>query len=260
MAKRFTDSNKWDDDWFLELSLEYKLAWNYICDKCDAVGVWKPSRKAISFHLGVELDLVEFLRICGSKRIYVMPNGNWWIRGFCTFNYGDLTEAEVSPKPSKTSLHYIKLLKNQGLWIGYTEGIHTPKEKEKDKEQEKEKEKAKDKDTPKIDLTDYEKWTRSIEDNADPTWEPMFMNSGIRIPPGKYLGLVQSHLQLLARYPNMRPQSQQAFRHSLLKHISENKDKEVVNGTVSKNGHGGLDAARTDFARRASEKPTGEKI
>lgn len=119
---------------------------------------------------------------------------------------------------------------------------------------------SKDKKEPKIDLNDYEKWTRSIEDNADPTWEPMFMNSGIRIPPGKYLGLVQSHLQLLARYPNMRPQSQQAFRHSLLKHISENKDKEVVNGTVSKNGHGGLDAARTDFARRASAQPAGEKI
>lgn len=137
MAKRFTDSNKWDDDWFLELSIEYKLAWNYICDRCDAVGVWKPSRKAIAFHLGVDVDLVEFLKICGKDRIFVMPGGNWWIRKFCFFNYGDL---EVST--SKTSLHYIKLLKNHGLWIEYTRGINTPKEQEKEKAKDQVKEKG----------------------------------------------------------------------------------------------------------------------
>lgn len=259
MAKRFTDSNKWDDDWFLELSLEYKLAWNYICDKCDAVGVWKPSRKAISFHLGVEVDLVEFRKICGEKRIFVMPNGNWWITGFCSFNYGELREDLTS----KTVHHYIKLLKNHGLWIGYTEGIHTPKEKEKEKEKEKdkekEKEKAKEKDAPKIDLTDYEQWTQAVEDNNDPTWNPMFMNSGIRIPPGKYLGLIQSHLQLLARYPNMRPQSQQAFRHSLLKHINENKDKEIINGKSTNKNTDHLRSVATNIAERYGKDGTGGK-
>ena len=146
MAKRFTDTNKWDDDWFLELALEYKLAWQYICDNCDNVGVWKTSRKAISFHVGVEIDLVEFLRICGPKRIKVM-DGKWWIRGFCDFNYNDSIRNHHANPPAKKSPaveSYVKLLKNHGLWDEYIDlpkgiamTIDSHKDKDKDKDQDK---------------------------------------------------------------------------------------------------------------------------
>lgn len=83
------------------------------------------------------------------------------------------------------------------------------------------------------DLTDYEKWTQDVEDNNDFLFGNMVRNSGVNIPAGRFIGLVKDHLALLARYPKMRPQNQQAFRYSLLKHITENKDKQVQNGAVN---------------------------
>ncbi len=102
------------------------------------------------------------------------------------------------------------------------------------------------------DLSDYELWTQSVIDNTDSTWEPMFMNSQIRLPPGKYIGLVEDHLALLARYPKMRPPNQQAFRHSLLKHIKENKDKQIQNGRFNPTNKTGehVSGLAEDFAKR----------
>lgn len=35
---RFTDTNKWDDDWFYSLSANAKLMFYYFCDNCDNAG------------------------------------------------------------------------------------------------------------------------------------------------------------------------------------------------------------------------------
>ena len=138
MAKRYTDANKWDDPWYQELLPEHKLAWDYICDKCGPVGVWKPSKKSLDFHTGVSIIISDFLKVCGDRRVFVMPNGNWWIVGFCSFQYAPLDESSKSAP----IISYIKLLKKHNLWEAYKKGIHTLKEKEKDKEQDEEKDKG----------------------------------------------------------------------------------------------------------------------
>ena len=38
MAYRFTDTGKWSDSWFIELSPTAKLLFMYICDNCDVAG------------------------------------------------------------------------------------------------------------------------------------------------------------------------------------------------------------------------------
>lgn len=38
MAYRFTDTGKWRDKWFIGLSVESKLLFNYLCDCCDIAG------------------------------------------------------------------------------------------------------------------------------------------------------------------------------------------------------------------------------
>lgn len=138
MAKRYTDTNKWDDPWYFDLPINFKLAWDYITAKCDAVGVWKPSKKHLEFNIGMPVDMVDFLNFCGPERISLINNGSWWIKKFCDFQYGELKEDSKSP----TTQSYIKMLKKHNLWEGYIKGIYrvcnTPKEKDIDKEEEKE--------------------------------------------------------------------------------------------------------------------------
>jgi len=87
MAKRLTDSNKWNDNWFNELSAEMKLIWIYILDTCDHAGVYKVSFKSIRFYTGTEATENEIIE-CLKERIYIVDNGNkWFIPKFITFQY-----------------------------------------------------------------------------------------------------------------------------------------------------------------------------
>lgn len=130
MAKRFTDSNKWDDQWFMELSTENKMAYLYVLDKCDSVGVWKPNFPLANFQLRCEINWDEFLKKQLRGRVLITENGYWFIIDFIQFQYGTLHEDSTS----KPILSYINQLKNHNLWILYAKGIDTLKEKEKDKE------------------------------------------------------------------------------------------------------------------------------
>lgn len=130
MAKRFTDSSKWSDIWFSDLSTEHKLIYLYILDNCDQVGVWQPNLKLAEFQLGIRPNWELFQTALTESRLFIMPNKSWWLIKFCTFQYGELTEQSKS----KTSEYYIKLLKKHTLWIDYTKTIYSFKDKEKEKD------------------------------------------------------------------------------------------------------------------------------
>lgn len=89
--KRFTDTDIWEQDWFIELPTKYKLFWNYIKDKCDNVGVWRPNKSVLQKIVGEPLSFDDFLSFINSDkvRIKVLPNGRWWVLSFFTFQYGD---------------------------------------------------------------------------------------------------------------------------------------------------------------------------
>jgi len=91
MAKRFTDTDMWDQDWYIELPNKYKLLWNYIKDKCDNVGVWRPNKSILQKILAEPLNLNEFLSFVNSdkERIREMPSGRWWVKDFFIFQYGN---------------------------------------------------------------------------------------------------------------------------------------------------------------------------
>ena len=148
MGKRFTDTAIWDRVWYRKLSPAEKVAFNYIKDRCDNVGVWCPDTELADFIIGEPIDWESFLSKLNSN-IVVLNNGKWWLTDFCDFQYGQLSP-DCKPHQS-----YIKLLKKHTLWEGYSKGIHTLQEKDKDKELDKELDKDKEKDTEGLQCNDH---------------------------------------------------------------------------------------------------------
>jgi len=104
--KRFTETTKWDDPWFLDLSPEAKLLWLYLCDKCDNSGVVDLHERKACFELGLDhIDCIDELR----TRLSYLDNGKIHIESFISFQYGELKDS--------SNLHksVIQLLKNHGL-------------------------------------------------------------------------------------------------------------------------------------------------
>jgi len=129
-VKRFTETTKWDDPWFMDLPGKYKNFWAYICDRCDCAGTWEPNMRLAVAQIGEPLELSEILRVF-TGRIVQLKDGKLWVTKFIEFQYGVL-----SPD-CKPHLSVLKRLDTLGLSKEYPKGIYTLQEKEKEKEQEK---------------------------------------------------------------------------------------------------------------------------
>lgn len=172
MSKRFTDTNKFDDPWYCNLTNDAKLAWEYILAKCDNSGVWEPNFRIANAYLSGSSSWDDIRKEFGD-RIVILPNGKWWAWKFIGFQYGELSES------CKPHMNIIRLLKQHGIYDvyqhhiltrepisfnpskkedtlskGYPKGINTLEEedKEKDKERDKEKEIGSDFDSIGDDL------------------------------------------------------------------------------------------------------------
>ncbi len=47
MAKRFTDTEIWQKDWFLDLPIKQKLLVKFIFDNCDCAGIYEISYRVL---------------------------------------------------------------------------------------------------------------------------------------------------------------------------------------------------------------------
>lgn len=91
MAKRFTSTDIWKEDWFLELPQEYMLAWFYIKDNCNHAGIWKPNKRQLEFITRTQIDLNIFLSLLNNEkeRVVVLDGGSWYLLDFISFQYGN---------------------------------------------------------------------------------------------------------------------------------------------------------------------------
>ena len=139
--KRFTETAKWEDNWFMELSATEKLFYMYILDRCNNCGVWEVNFKLAEFMIGMKLNKKEILNKF-KDRIKILEDGQkWLIPKFISFQYGQL-----NPK-CKPHLAVIKLLEKHNLTTVFKhliKGIDTLKEEEKYIDKEIEKDKKKD--------------------------------------------------------------------------------------------------------------------
>lgn len=152
MAKRFTDSNKWKDPFFEQLTKDLKLAWLYLLDDCDHAGIWKKSIKRLNFSLDTnftEKDLLEAFK----ERITVLDADKWFIVKFITFQYGN----EFIKSKQKAVVSVIKILNEHNLIKELDNGILTlsipltnPMNTLMDQDQDKDMDQDKEKDKNKI--------------------------------------------------------------------------------------------------------------
>ena len=90
MAKRFTDTTKWNEDWFLDLSISNKLFWIYICDNADHAGIFKPNKRLFELLVADKVNVKDFLDVINQEkeRIKILENGRWYLTKFIEFQYG----------------------------------------------------------------------------------------------------------------------------------------------------------------------------
>jgi hypothetical protein len=81
LGKRFTDTEKWRDSWFLDLSKESKLVFYYFCDNCNLAGFVDLHDKTISFQTGIDIkDLPKVYKELGKSVVF--KNGFAWVKNF----------------------------------------------------------------------------------------------------------------------------------------------------------------------------------
>ena len=106
MAKRFTDSDKWRDPWFYDLTPVNKLFWIFLLDNCDHAGIWKINWNMTVVAIGDRPNLSEF-----KDRIIKISEGKYFIPKFLTYQYGkDWLNSQAKAKTSA-----MKLLVENGI-------------------------------------------------------------------------------------------------------------------------------------------------
>ena len=61
MAQRFTDSNKWLDNWFSNLTNDYKIVWLYLLDTADNAGIFQINIRLLNFNCSTNITENELL-------------------------------------------------------------------------------------------------------------------------------------------------------------------------------------------------------
>jgi len=145
MAKRLTDTTKWDKPWFRKLSPSYKCFWQYIIDRCNHAGVWEVDFETAEYYIGEKLDIQPIKEIFNRQYIELNSGNRWLIKDFISFQYGDLN------KENRIYISIKNLLKKEGVEIEDIWGIDgafiksiPPKSKRKSKRQSKDISKSKE--------------------------------------------------------------------------------------------------------------------
>ena len=81
--KRFTETDKWTDNFFADLLPVEKLAWLYILDNCDAAGVIEVPGKVANFLIGENIDWEAFmLTLADLGKLQQIENRKFWVTNF----------------------------------------------------------------------------------------------------------------------------------------------------------------------------------
>lgn len=138
MAKRFTDTQIWEKEWFMALNPRLKCLWRYLTERCDQSGVWEPNWQLASIYIGEKVSQVDLVAF--GKHIEILESGKVFIPDFINFQYGRLSESSPAHNPVFRAIEKNRLSNRL-----FNRVSNTLKEKEKEKEEDKEEEIVSDK-------------------------------------------------------------------------------------------------------------------
>jgi hypothetical protein len=112
MAKRFTSTEIWDEDWYLEMPIEYKLFWHFVLASCDHAGIFKVNIRQFCGLNGITITAAQALEFFnkGKGRIRVISDSIWFIEEFFVFQYGASFNLN-----NKLHESILKILKSHGI-------------------------------------------------------------------------------------------------------------------------------------------------
>ena len=88
MSKRFTDTDKWKDDWYISLSNDDKIVWQWLLDNCSHAGLCKKSMGLLNMMCHVNYTEEQMIEKMKDR---VIPHDNYWfIPKFIKFQYTTL--------------------------------------------------------------------------------------------------------------------------------------------------------------------------
>lgn len=140
MAKRFTDTELWDKEWFMKLNPTLKCLVKFVRDKADLSGVWSPNWTIANTYIGAKVNEKMLLEIDGGDQFIKLLNGKIFCKGFVEFQYGELSEKSPVHKKIINMLRENDIL-NTYKTIGYQYPIQYPINRVQEEEEEKAKEK-----------------------------------------------------------------------------------------------------------------------
>lgn len=86
MTMRLTDTEKWRDPWFRRLPPWGKALWWYLCDNCDACGVWQVDTEFCEQLIGMPIPWQDVASLF-EGRIRVLSADKWILTKFVSFQF-----------------------------------------------------------------------------------------------------------------------------------------------------------------------------
>ena len=139
MAKRFTDTDIWLQDWFLDMPKEYKLFYFYVKDNCDHAGIFKVNIRSFCRLNEVKIDRSTALEYFNSdkERIIEITETKWLLADFFVYQYGATMNLGNRVHNSVYEIYKTNNITKESI-RGLIEVKQRVKDKEKDKDKDKE--------------------------------------------------------------------------------------------------------------------------
>lgn len=134
MAKRFTATEIWNEDWFLDMPNEYKLFWYYMLSNSNHAGLFKVNLRSFCGQIEVKVGSKEILSYfnAGKQRIRVINDSLWLIEDFFVYQYGPT----LNPK-NRVHESIVKEYLKHGINLTSIRGLKDLKDGVKDKDKDK---------------------------------------------------------------------------------------------------------------------------